>query len=204
MESNFTRAEGIASCVAEVAGFRVIGMTWLDQPVAGARFVGADLILLDDQYLRSTGGVTSIKQVVKANKNAEVILLARHRETSERRKCRGLKIDYCLPAPVSRSKIQNTLKVHRSAIYSAAECSGGRDWIDPPRGYSEQTINALASVLRSSNSPTSIQEACYLIRCSRQTVQRYMKLLEVQGYIKAELSYGGIGRPPRRYSWQYG
>lgn len=39
---------------------------------------------------------------------------------------------------------------------------------------------------------------------SRQTAQRYLKLLERTGRVRLTLRYGETGRPEHRYTWSTG
>ena len=52
-----------------------------------------------------------------------------------------------------------------------------------------------------SESPLSAQETADRTGLSRQTAQRYLKLLERTGRATLSLKYGDAGRPEHRYVW---
>lgn len=49
--------------------------------------------------------------------------------------------------------------------------------------------------------PLSAQEIAERTGLSRQTAQRYLKLLERTGRARLTLKYGDAGRPEHRYLW---
>jgi two-component system CitB family response regulator len=49
--------------------------------------------------------------------------------------------------------------------------------------------------------PLSAQEIAERTGLSRQTAQRYLKLLERAGRATLALRYGDAGRPEHRYAW---
>lgn len=49
--------------------------------------------------------------------------------------------------------------------------------------------------------PLSAQELADVTGLSRQTAQRYLKLLERTGRVRLSLKYGDTGRPEHRYEW---
>lgn len=51
------------------------------------------------------------------------------------------------------------------------------------------------------DTPLSAQEIAERAGLSRQTAQRYLKLLERSVRVRLSLRYGGTGRPEPRYTW---
>ncbi|GAA3079900.1 hypothetical protein GCM10020254_25240 [Streptomyces goshikiensis] len=50
--------------------------------------------------------------------------------------------------------------------------------------------------------PLSTQQIADLAGISRQTAQRYLKLLDRTGRVTLALRYGETGRPEHRYAWR--
>ncbi|CAM5248642.1 response regulator [Streptomyces violaceorubidus] len=55
--------------------------------------------------------------------------------------------------------------------------------------------------LLKADGPLSAQEIAERTGVSRQTAQRYLKLLERTGRAVLTLKYGEAGRPEHRYAW---
>lgn len=56
-------------------------------------------------------------------------------------------------------------------------------------------------MLLAAGGPLSAQEIAERSGVSRQTAQRYLKLLERTGRVRLSLRYGETGRPEHRYVW---
>lgn len=73
---------------------------------------------------------------------------------------------------------------------------------DLPKGHSPTTAELVRQVLRTAAGPLSTQQIADLAGISRQTAQRYLKLLDRSGRVTLALRYGETGRPEHRYSWR--
>lgn len=72
---------------------------------------------------------------------------------------------------------------------------------DLPKGHSPTTAELVRQVLLAADGPLSAQEIAERSGVSRQTAQRYLKLLERTGRVRLSLRYGETGRPEHRYAW---
>ena len=72
---------------------------------------------------------------------------------------------------------------------------------DLPKGHSPTTAELVRQVLLGAGGPLSAQEIAERAGVSRQTAQRYLKLLERTGRVRLSLRYGETGRPEHRYAW---
>lgn len=70
-----------------------------------------------------------------------------------------------------------------------------------PKGHSPATAELVRRSLMSAHVPVSAQEIAERTGLSRQTAQRYLKLLERTGRARLTLKYGDAGRPEHRYVW---
>jgi two-component system CitB family response regulator len=70
-----------------------------------------------------------------------------------------------------------------------------------PKGHSPTTAELVRQSLMSAQEPLSAQEIAERTGVSRQTAQRYLKLLERSGRARLTLKYGDAGRPEHRYVW---
>ncbi|KGR75164.1 transcriptional regulator [Ureibacillus sinduriensis BLB-1 = JCM 15800] len=68
-----------------------------------------------------------------------------------------------------------------------------------PKGIDEITLVKVTEVLRSSSSGLSAEQVSEQIGASRTTARRYLEYLITVKECKAEVVYGVVGRPERRY-----
>ncbi|HWK22673.1 MAG TPA: response regulator [Ureibacillus sp.] len=68
-----------------------------------------------------------------------------------------------------------------------------------PKGIDEITLVKVTEVLESSNSGLSAEQVSEQIGASRTTARRYLEYLITVKKCKAEVVYGLVGRPERRY-----
>jgi response regulator of citrate/malate metabolism len=70
-----------------------------------------------------------------------------------------------------------------------------------PKGHSPTTAELVRRTLMNAEGPLSAQQIAERTGVSRQTAQRYLKLLERTGRARLTLKYGDTGRPEHRYVW---
>ncbi|AJE42915.1 response regulator [Streptomyces nodosus] len=70
-----------------------------------------------------------------------------------------------------------------------------------PKGHSPVTADLVRRVLMRARGPMSAQDIAERTGLSRQTAQRYLKVLERSGQATLTLKYGDAGRPEHRYVW---
>lgn len=68
-----------------------------------------------------------------------------------------------------------------------------------PKGIDEITLVKVSNVLKSSDSGLSAEQVSEQIGASRITARRYLEYLITVKECKAEVVYGAVGRPERRY-----
>ena len=69
-----------------------------------------------------------------------------------------------------------------------------------PKGIDKLTLEKVQQVLSSVQIPgLTSEEVASQIGASRTTVRRYLEYLVSQMILDVDISYGGVGRPERRY-----
>lgn len=84
-------------------------------------------------------------------------------------------------------------------IFGALSASASEPGL--PKGHSPTTAELVRRNLMNAGGPLSAQELADRTGVSRQTAQRYLKLLERTGRATLTLKYGDAGRPEHRYVW---
>jgi two-component system CitB family response regulator/two-component system response regulator DcuR len=200
----------------KVDGFRVVGLadSLLDAEKMCELFE-PDLVLLDLYFPEGLG--TEILWRIRASRQSiDVILITAAKELKPLQEAmRGGVFDYILK-PVMFSRFKEALesfREHRRRLQ--AETSLDQKDVDRllhpykdsqpgepalPKGIDALTLNKVQGVFESMHPDGfSAEEVGAKIGTSRTTARRYLEYLTVNGQLTAELIYGAVGRPERRY-----
>ncbi|MFI8993930.1 response regulator [Streptomyces sp. NPDC053542] len=212
------RVAGInAAYVAKIAGFRVVAQAHTAaEALAVLESTAVDLVLLD-HYLPDETGLQLVARLRQRGLHTDVIMVTAARDVATvRAAMRHGALQY-LVKPFTfaglRSKLEGYAALRRtfedggqaeqSEVDRIFGALGGANAgpAELPKGHSTATADRVRSVLRSAETPLSAQEVALRAGLSRQTAQRYLKLLERAGRVKLTLRYGETGRPEHRYDW---
>lgn len=206
-----------AAYVEKVPGFRVVGRSHTAaEALAFLDRAEADLVLLD-HYLPDETGLALVRRLRERGHHTDIIMVTAARDIATvQAAMRHGALQY-LVKPFTfaglRAKLQGYAALHR-ALEGGGEA--GQDQVDRifgalggaaagpaelPKGHSALTADLVREVLRGAEGPLSAQEVAERSSLSRQTAQRYLKLLERTGRVRLSLKYGETGRPEHRYVW---
>ncbi|MFE9681374.1 response regulator [Streptomyces sp. NPDC006285] len=205
-----------AAYVEKVAGFHVAGLAHsaaeaLRQMEALPRL---DLVLLD-HYLPDRTGLAVVQEMRRRGDQTDVIMVTAARDiTTVQAAMRYGALQY-LVKPFAfaglRAKLDAYAELRRTLDGGGEAEQAEVDRIfgalsagtEPnlPKGHSPTTAEAVRQALVTAGSPLSAQEIADRTGLSRQTAQRYLKLLERTGRATLSLKYGDAGRPEHRYVW---
>ncbi|MFH8567947.1 response regulator [Streptomyces sp. NPDC017993] len=206
-----------AAYVAKVAGFRVSCLAHsAAEALAALDAHHVDLILLD-HYLPDETGLQLVGDLRRSGLLTDVIMVTAARDIATvQAAMRHGALQY-LVKPFTfaglRSKLEGYAALHRtfegggqaeqSEVDRIFGALGGVNAgaAELPKGHSTATADRVRSVLRTAEAPLSAQDVALQAGLSRQTAQRYLKLLERTGRVRLTLRYGETGRPEHRYEW---
>ncbi|MEV6589125.1 response regulator [Streptomyces acidicola] len=205
-----------AAYVEKVPGFQVAGVA--HSAVEALRQLETlprvDLVLMD-HYLPDRTGLEVVQEMRRRGLQADVIMVTAARDvTTVQAAMRHGALQY-LVKPFAfgglRTKLEAYAELRRTLdgggeaeqaevdrIFGALSASGEPDL---PKGHSATTTELVRRALMSADGPLSAQEIAERTGLSRQTAQRYLKLLERTGRATLTLKYGEAGRPEHRYVW---
>ncbi len=200
----------------KVANFNVCGIAnSLDDAEKMSELLEPDLILLDLYFPEGLG--TDILWKIRARHQAtDVILITAAKELETLQGAiRGGVFDYILK-PVMFPRFKEALerfKEYRERITKGATLD--QDEIDRllhpykdsnpgepdyPKGIDPLTLKKIYAVFKQEHPDGfSAEEVGQQIGASRTTARRYLEFLTVQQRLTAELIYGAVGRPERKY-----
>lgn len=203
--------------VEKLTEFEVVGVA--NNIVDAAEMVEIlqpDLVLLD-LFFPEGNGMDLLKQIRSSEQPCDVILITAAREMSSLQEAlRGGVFDYIIK-PVFFPRFQESLQ--KFYEYSRQLQTGGaleQKDVDRlfhphhqtssasgavPKGIDTLTLQKVRKVFVDTEVPNlNAEEVGKEVGISRSTARRYLEFLVTEGYLKADLIYGVVGRPERRYS----
>jgi response regulator of citrate/malate metabolism len=207
-----------AAYVSKVPGFRVAAQAHsAAEALARIGDTHVDLILLD-HYLPDRNGLAVVRELRGLGHHTDVIMVTAARDVATvQAAMRHGALQY-LVKPFTYAGLRTKLEAY-AALRRTFEGGGeaeqtevdrlfGALWAagesDLPKGHSPTTAELVRQALRNADGPLSAQEIAESAGMSRQTAQRYLKLLERTGRVRLTLRYGETGRPEHRYTWATG
>lgn len=201
----------------KVEGFKVVGVAdSLADAEKMSRVLEPDLVLLDYYFPEGLG--TEILWKIRGDRQAtDIIMITAAKETDTLQEAiRGGVFDYIVK-PVIFPRFSQALerfREHRLRLDGEASLdqqdvdrllhpfkepkSAGEP--DLPKGIDALTLKKVSTIFRKSHPEgLSAEIVGSELGLSRTTARRYLEYLNATGHLKAELVYGAVGRPERRY-----
>jgi response regulator of citrate/malate metabolism len=207
-----------AAYVSKVPGFRVAAQAHsAAEALARIGDTHVDLILLD-HYLPDRNGLAVVRELRGLGHHTDVIMVTAARDVATvQAAMRHGALQY-LVKPFTYAGLRTKLEAYAAlrrtfggggeAEQTEVDRLFGALWAagesDLPKGHSPTTAELVRQALRNADGPLSAQEIAESAGMSRQTAQRYLKLLERTGRVRLTLRYGETGRPEHRYTWATG
>ncbi|MFD5080080.1 response regulator [Streptomyces sp. NPDC058371] len=205
-----------AAYVEKVAGFHVAGEahTAAEALHRMETLPHLDLVLMD-HYLPDETGLAVVQEMRRRGHQTDVIMVTAARDIATVQAAMRQGALQYLVKPFAfaglRAKLEAYAALRRTLdgggeaeqaevdrIFGALSAGGETDL---PKGHSPTTAELVRRALVHAEGPLSAQEIADRTGLSRQTAQRYLKLLERTGRARLTLKYGDAGRPEHRYIW---
>lgn len=221
VEDDFRVAEITKQFVENVEGFEVLSIckNGAETELFLERNAIPDLILLD-VYIPDVEGLDLFWKIRKNYHQIEIIMITAAKEVSTiEETLRGGTFDYIVK-PVEFQRFKQTLQryqKHRQVLTSKEEMD--QEEIDRlrglngapvvqsvrsdtlPKGIDRLTLDKVKSILAQKQEGITAVELGKEVGASRSTARRYLEYLVSTKEVEAELKYGDVGRPERRYAW---
>ncbi|WP_030422950.1 response regulator [Streptomyces sp. SCSIO 75703] len=205
--------------VGKVPGFRVAGEAHNAGEALRAleTLPRVDLVLLD-HYLPDRTGLEVVREMRRRGLQTDVIMVTAARDVSTvRAAMRHGALQY-LVKPFTFTGLRSRLEAY-AGLHRTLEGGGEAEQAEVdrifgalsapsqpglPKGHSPTTAELVRQCLVKAGGPLSAQEIADRTGVSRQTAQRYLRLLERTGRARLTLKYGEAGRPEHLYEWASG
>lgn len=201
-------------------GFSVVGIARTgEEAVTWLEVVEPRLVLLDI-YLPDMRGTELVRRIRGEGKDTDIIMITAAGETEiVQEAIRGGVVDFIVK-PIQMERFLKTLQNYRrwlerlkasgtmtqqeiDRLWNPGTADTASRWAgvrEVPKGIDPLTLEKVVSVLRASPPPgMTAEETGQAIGASRSTARRYLEYLVSVGEAVADVSYGSVGRPERRY-----
>ncbi|MGD6975148.1 response regulator [Bacillus altitudinis] len=216
-EDDFRIAAIHESYIQKVQGFQVAGKAKSAKDLWEAlQKEQVDLILLD-VYMPDELGTNLLPLLRERHPEVDVIIITAATETMLLRDALHYGVVHYLIKPVTAQKFTQVLteyKEKRELINSKDEVnqtmidlffgqiqeeSQQKDERDLPTGINSLTLDKVKTFMAEEMNGITAEELGEKMGASRTTARRYVEYLVTTGECRAELAYGIIGRPERKY-----
>lgn len=205
--------------LSRIDGFEFMGIAHsLEEANDLVEVLKPDLLLLDIHFPTGTG-LELLRDLRARNSKTDVILITAAKEVSTLKEAlRGGVFDYILK-PLAFSRLQESLthyqhhleKLRKLELLDQTDVDGllpreGRaeetlplSQMRLPKGVDELTLEKVRLVCMEMKEALNADAMGVRIGASRTTARRYLEYLVSTRELEAQVSYGSVGRPERRY-----
>ncbi|WNL39207.1 response regulator [Halomonas sp. PAMB 3232] len=222
VEDDFRIADIHRAFIEQNDGFKVVGQARSGieaREQMARRGDSVDLVLLD-AYLPDVQGLELLWALRRDHVHVEIVMVTAAREVETISEAlRGGVFDYLIK-PVEAERMQQMLarfQRERAQLacrqqMSQAELDRMLARVQPPappvagrslpKGIDRLTLRAIVEALQHADQPLAAAQVARAMGASRSTARRYLEHLVSVHVVEAELGYGDVGRPERRYRLQ--
>ena len=202
-----------------VDGFELVGIAHgLEEAEDLIEILQPQLLLLDIMFPTGTG-LELLRKIRAGNSKVDVIMITAAKEVETLREALYAGVfDYILK-PLVFERLQETLTNYQQHLTKFETLQSldqnGVDDVLPrsstsietisepearlPKGIDGITLEKIRNILAQSGDSLNAEETGELIGASRTTARRYLEYMVSCSELSAEVSYGSVGRPERRY-----
>jgi two-component system CitB family response regulator len=203
--------------IQRIDDYQVVGIAHSLEEARDLVDVLAPELLLLDVYFPSGTGLELLRELRATNKSTDVILITAATEVATLQEAlRGGVFDYILK-PLVFDRMQEALRSYArhagklralesldqievdGLLPRSAATTGSRHIEHLPKGIDALTLDKVREVMTQPGASHSAEEMGGKIGASRTTARRYLEYLVSCGEVCADVAYGTVGRPERRY-----
>ncbi|MCZ2260527.1 response regulator [Sporosarcina sp. G11-34] len=218
VEDDFRIAEIHQSLLESIDGIKVVGKALrAEESWSFIETHKVDLLLVD-VYMPDQLGIDLVIELKKKYSHLDYIMITAARDTNLLERSLKAGVFYYLIKPVELEKLREVIELYKTQ----KEIMLSNEFVDQkmvdlvfrisstesksneylPKGINELTLSKVLEIVKSLPDGTTAEEMGERLGASRTTARRYMEHLVSTGKMKAELEYGIVGRPERKYFHQ--
>ena len=204
--------------LSRIKGFELVGMAHgIAETKDLIEILKPDLVLLDVYFPDGTG-LDLLRELRTQSNTTDVILITAAKDVDTLREAMHGGVFYFLIKPLTFERLQEALLNYQEHLNKLTQMGQlAQTDVDKlfkqtqskhiheapnrlPKGVDALTLDKVRKVfVKPSNKPFSAEEMGEIIGASRTTARRYLEYLTSTNELSAEISYGNVGRPERRY-----
>ncbi|HAA43895.1 MAG: two-component response regulator [Halomonas sp. 54_146] len=224
VEDDFRIADIHRAFIEQSDGFYVVGMArnGSEAKAIMAEHAASIQLILLDAYLPDVEGLELLWAIRRDYVHVDIVMVTAAREVETISEAlRGGVFDYLIK-PIEAARMTQMLthfRREREALASRAEMS--QDELDSvlarlkpgeparaknqtlskalPKGIDRLTLRLVIDALADAQNSLTAMQMARTMGASRSTARRYLEFLVAEQAVSAELGYGDVGRPERRY-----
>lgn len=222
VEDDFRIADINRAFIEQSAGFEVVGTAKTGAEaleILAAESERIQLVLLDT-YIPDVEGLELLWEIRRRHAQLEIVMITAAKEVETIAEAlRGGVFDYLIkPTEGARmAQMLSRFRQERAVLHDKGEMSqeeldrslarrrplapapaaGARGAL--PKGIDRLTLGTVVTALEESGHAATAMQVAAVIGTSRSTARRYLEFLVSVEMARAELGYGDVGRPERRY-----
>lgn len=223
VEDDFRIADIHKAFIERSDGFRVVGVAHNAadaRALMAAHHASVDLVLLD-AFLPDVEGLELLWALRRHYTRVDIVMVTAAKEVETISEAlRGGVFDYLIK-PIEAERMNRMLtrfRHEREAMANrdemsqeeldqmlarlspgAAPAPGGAGTAGLPKGIDRLTLNRVEQALCAEHASQTAMQVARAMGASRSTARRYLEFLVAEQRVVAELGYGDVGRPERRY-----
>ena len=220
VEDDFRIADIHRTFIEQSDGFYVVGMArnGSEAKALMAQHAAEIQLILLDAYLPDVEGLELLWALRRDHVHVDIVMVTAAREVETISEAlRGGVFDYLIK-PIEAARMTQMLtrfRREREALANRAEMN--QDELDHvlsrltlseaprltcaalPKGIDRLTLRRVADALAAETDSLTAMQVARSMGASRSTARRYLEYLVAEQAVSAELGYGDVGRPERRY-----
>jgi CitB family two-component system response regulator CitT len=223
VEDDFRIADIHKAFIEQSDGFYVVGMARNGseaKAIMAEQAASIQLILLD-AYLPDVEGLELLWAIRRDYVHVDIVMVTAAREVETISEAlRGGVFDYLIKPTEAARMTQMLTRFRREREALACRAEMNQDELDSvlarlkpgetprdknhplPKGIDRLTLGSVVEALRQAAEPLAAMQVARAMGASRSTARRYLEFLVSVQVLEAELGYGDVGRPERRYRLQ--
>jgi two-component system, CitB family, response regulator CitT len=224
VEDDFRIADIHRAFIEQSEGFYVVGMARNGSEAKSlmAEYHASIQLILLDAYLPDVEGLELLWAIRRDYIHVDIVMVTAAREVETISEAlRGGVFDYLIK-PIEAARMTQMLtrfRREREALANRAELN--QDELDSvlarlkpgeplraksqtlsqtlPKGIDRLTLRRVIDALANAHDSLTAMQMARIMGASRSTARRYLEFLVAEQAVSAELGYGDVGRPERRY-----
>lgn len=206
--------EGYLKKIRSIQNIYKVTLAKEASPIVGKYDI--DLVLVDI-YIPDQMGIDLIKDLKKEYPYLNFIIITASKSSKLLEESLRIGVFYYLIKPVTLHKFEEVIQtfeegrtlMHENELVSQSLVDAifkrnmrtvdQNATTDLPKGINQITLNNIKKIMKESMNGLTVEDVSQVLGSSRTTARRYLEYLVAKNEVQADIEYGIVGRPQRKY-----